>query len=112
MDLITDVTPRLGKDQDAKIRLVEAAAKAWVHEPARKLIKELWAQVTTFEPSAFVTSVNRLSDELVPESLSLAVAFSLRVFALTQLHGHILKGQENATATAHRELPLDTSHEI
>jgi hypothetical protein len=54
----------------------------------------LWAQVTTFEPSAFVTSVNRLSDELVPESLSLAVAFSLRVFALTQLHGHILKGQE------------------
>lgn len=94
VDLITDVTPRLGKDQDAKIRLVEAAAKAWVHEPARKLIKELWAQVTTFEPSAFVTSVNRLSDELVPESLSLAVAFSLRVFALTQLHGHILKGQE------------------
>lgn len=94
VDLISEVTPRLGKDQDAKIRLIEAAAKAWVHEPARKLIKELWAQVTTFEPSAFVTSVNRLSDELVPESLSLAVAFSLRVFALTQLQGHILKGQE------------------
>lgn len=94
VDLISDVTPRLGKDQDAKIRLIEAAAKAWVHEPARKLIKELWTQVTTFEPSAFVSSVNRLSDELVPESLSLAVAFSLRVFALTQLHGHILKGQE------------------
>jgi len=94
VELISEVTPRLGKDQDAKVRLIEAAAKAWVHEPARKLIKELWAQVTTFEPSAFVTSVNRLSDELVPESLSLAVAFSLRVFALTQLHGHILKGQE------------------
>lgn len=94
VELISDVTPRLGKDQDAKIRLIEAAAKAWVHEPARKLIKELWTQVTTFEPSAFVSSVNRLSDELVPESLSLAVAFSLRVFALTQLHGHILKGQE------------------
>lgn len=94
VELISDVTPRLGKDHDAKVRLIEAAAKAWVHEPARKLIKELWAQVTTFEPSAFVSSVNRLSDELVPESLSLAVAFSLRVFALTQLHGHILKGQE------------------
>jgi hypothetical protein len=94
VDLISDVTPRLGKDRDAKVRLIEAAAKAWVHEPARKLIKELWTQVTTFEPSAFVSSVNRLSDELVPESLSLAVAFSLRVFALTQLHGHILKGQE------------------
>lgn len=94
VDLISDVTPRLGKDKDAKVRLIEAAAKAWVHEPARKLIKELWTQVTTFEPSAFVSSVNRLNDELVPESLSLAVAFSLRVFALTQLHGHILKGQE------------------
>lgn len=94
IELISDVTPRLGKNQEAKIRLVEATAKAWVHEPARKLIKELWTQVTTFEPSAFVSSVNRLSDELVPESLSLAVAFSLRVFALTQLHGHILKGQE------------------
>ncbi|MCZ2152552.1 MAG: hypothetical protein LC114_01415 [Bryobacterales bacterium] len=94
IELISEVTPRLGKNQEAKIRLVEATAKAWVHEPARKLIKELWTQVTTFEPSAFVSSVNRLSDELVPESLSLAVAFSLRVFALTQLHGHILKGQE------------------
>ncbi|AVS91601.1 ATP-binding protein [Paracidovorax avenae] len=94
VDLISEVTPRLGKDRDAKVRLIEAAAKAWVHEPARKLIKELWTQVTTFEPSAFVSSVNRLSDELVPESLSLAVAFSLRVFALTQLHGHIIKGQE------------------
>ena len=94
VDLISEVTPRLGKDRDAKVRLIEAAAKAWVHEPARKLIKELWTQVTTFEPSAFVSSVNRLSDEMVPESLSLAVAFSLRVFALTQLHGHIIKGQE------------------
>lgn len=94
VELISDVTPHLGKDNEAKNRLIEAAAKAWVHEPARKLIKELWAQVTSFEPSAFVSSVNRLSDELVPESLSLAVAFSLRVFALTQLHGHILKGQE------------------
>ncbi|MCQ3002572.1 ATP-binding protein [Pseudomonas syringae] len=92
--LIGDVSPRLGKDQEAKIRLIEAAAKAWVHEPARKLIKELWKEVTTFEPASFVGSVNRLNDELVPESLSLAVAFSLRVFALTQLHGHILKGQE------------------
>lgn len=92
--LISDVSPRLGKDQDAKIRLIEAAAKAWVHEPARKLIKELWKEVTTFEPDGFVGSINRLNDELVPESLSLAVAFSLRVFALTQLHGHILKGQE------------------
>lgn len=57
VELISDVTPRLGKDRDAKVRLVEAAAKAWVHEPARKLIKELWAQVTTFEPSAFVGRV-------------------------------------------------------
>lgn len=92
--LISDVSPRLGKDQEAKVRLIEAAAKAWVHEPARKLIKELWKEVTAFEPDGFVGSINRLNDELVPESLSLAVAFSLRVFALTQLHGHILKGQE------------------
>lgn len=113
VELISDVTPRLGKDQDAKIRLIEAAAKAWVHEPARKLIKELWAQVTTFEPSAFVSSVNRLSDELVPESLSLAVAFSLRVFALTQLHGHILKGQETQLQQLIESFPwiLNTRYE-
>ncbi|MDU8429893.1 ATP-binding protein [Pseudomonas syringae pv. actinidifoliorum] len=92
--LIGDVSPRLGKDQDAKTRLIEAAAKAWVHEPARKLIKELWKEVSSFESANFVGSVNKLNDELVPESLSLAVAFSLRVFALTQLHGHILRGQE------------------
>lgn len=112
-ELISDVTPRLGKDPDAKIRLIEATAKAWVHEPARKLIKELWTQVTTFEPSAFVSSVNRLSDELVPESLSLAVAFSLRVFALTQLHGHILQGQETQLQKLIESFPwiLNTRYE-
>lgn len=111
--LISDVSPRLGKDQEAKIRLIEAAAKAWVHEPARKLIKELWKEVTTFEPDGFVGSINRLNDELVPESLSLAVAFSLRVFALTQLHGHILKGQETQLQQLIESFPwiLNTKYE-
>jgi len=113
IELISTVTPRLGKDHSARVRLVEATAKAWVHEPARKLIRELWEKVTTFEPTAFAASINRLSDELVPESLSLAVAFSLRVFALTQLHGHILKGQETQLQTLIESFPwiLNTKYE-
>lgn len=94
LDILQDVTPKLPNDDGQHNRLIEAAVKAWVHDPARRLINKLWKDVAGFDPETFATTVNRLADELVPESLSLGVAFAQRVFALTQLHGHILEGKE------------------
>jgi len=57
--------------------------------------------------------VNKLSEQLIPESLSLAVVFSQRVYALTQLDKHIMLGQETQLQTLIESFPwiLDNSFE-
>ena len=113
VDLLSDVTPRLGKEAENKEKLVEAAAKAWIHEPARKLIKKLWEETSQFEADRFSILVSRLTEQLIPESLSLAVVFSQRVYALTQLESHIARGQETQLQTLIESFPwiLDNSFE-
>lgn len=113
VDLLSEVTPRLGKELENKEKLVEATAKAWIHEPARKLIKKLWEETSQFEADGFSILVNRLSEQLIPESLSLAVVFSQRVYALTQLDKHIMLGQETQLQTLIESFPwiLDNSFE-
>ncbi len=42
--LLLDVLPEHDLDEHQEAKLIEATAKAWTHEPARKLIKSLWDQ--------------------------------------------------------------------
>jgi hypothetical protein len=103
--LLSDVTPRMGKDTDNKEKLVEATAKAWLHEPARKLIKELWSDASQFDVQQFSNIVHKLNEQLIPESLSLAVVFSQRVFALTELNNHIALSKETQLQKLIEEFP-------
>jgi len=113
VSLLTEVTPKLAKDDESKQRLVEATIKAWVHEPARRLIKQLWEKASKFEPDSFSDVVVNLVDQLVPESLSLGVVFAQRVYALTQLENHIMKGKETQLQELLEQFPwiLDNSYE-
>jgi RecB family endonuclease NucS len=104
-ELLAKVTPRLGRDLDQRTRFVEAAVKAWVHEPARRLVKKLWEQAAKFDAEQFANTVHRLVDELVPESLSLAVVFSQRVYALTRLNDRIANGNETQLQQLIEEFP-------
>lgn len=94
VDLLSDITPKLSKDPEQTDKLVDATLKAWTHEPARRLIKKLWEQTSHFESNQFPDLIYKLVEELVPESLSLAVVFSQRVYALTQLEQRIMTGNE------------------
>lgn len=113
VSLLSDITPKLGKESEQTEKLVEATAKAWLHEPARRLIKQLWEDASQFEANTFVSVISRLSDQLIPESLSLAVVFSQRVYALTQLEKHITFGKETQLQTLIENFPwiLDNSFE-
>ena len=113
VNLLSEVTPKLGKDNANVERLAEAAVKAWVHEPARRLIKQLWEKASKFEPATFSDVVVDLVDQLVPESLSLGVVFAQRVYALTQLENHIMKGKETQLQELLEQFPwiLDNSYE-
>lgn len=111
--LLSEVTPKLDKDPEAKQKLVEATVKAWVHEPARRLIKKLWEEASEFDPNSFSNIIVRLVDQLVPESLSLAVVFAQRVYALTQLENHIMRGKETQLQELLEQFPwmLDNNYE-
>lgn len=113
VDLLSDITPFLGKESDNKEKLVEATAKAWIHEPARKLIKKLWEEASQFDADKFSAIVAKLSEQLVPESLSLAVVFSQRVYALTELNNHIMLGKETQLQKLIEQFPwiLKTNYE-
>lgn len=115
INLLGDVTPKLGKETENREKLVEATVRAWVHEPARRLIKQLWEEASEFDADAkkFASTVRRLSDQLVPESLSLAVVFAQRVYALTQLERHIMHGKETQLQKLIEEFPwiLDNEYE-
>lgn len=105
LDLLQEITPKLARDDAQKEKFVEATVRAWVHDPARKLIKKLWEDASKFNEPSFNSTVARLADELVPESLSLGVAFAQRIFALTQLSGHILQGKETQLQQLIEEFP-------
>lgn len=105
LGLLSEVTPRLSKDPEPKVKFVEAAMRAWVHDPARRLIKKLWEQAADVAPDQFVGTVMRLADELVPESLSLAVVFSQRVYALHKLQDRIAHGKETNLQALIEEFP-------
>lgn len=113
IELLGDVTPRLGKEPESREKLVEATVRAWVHEPARQLIKKLWEQASTFDADAsrFSATIRELSDQLVPESLSLAVVFSQRVYALTQLERHIMHGKETQLQKLIEQFPWILNNE-
>jgi len=105
LGLLNEVTPRLAKDPEPKAKFVEATMRAWVHDPARRLIKKLWEEAADIAPDQFVGTVMRLADELVPESLSLAVVFSQRVYALHKLQDRIAHGKETNLQALIEEFP-------
>jgi hypothetical protein len=111
--LLADVTPNIDLTEEDKIHFIEVAAKAWVHEPARRLIKNLWNETSQFDPNQFPLIVDKLVQELVPEGLSLGVMFSLRIYALTQLEHRIMVGNETQLQHLIEEFPwiLHTNYE-
>ena len=96
--LLSDVTPRLGKDEQTKGQITKTVTQAWLHRPMRKLIKNLWDKLKQDESMSssqvFLNILTQLEEHSVPESLSLAVTFAQRAYALSLLYDLVHKGKE------------------
>ena len=95
--LISEVTPNLGKDEAAKVQLVDAVTQAWLHRPMRELVRKIWLELSkgdSVSPDALGSIVERLNEQQVPESLSLAVTFAQRTYALSLLYDLVHRGRE------------------
>jgi hypothetical protein len=95
--LLSDITPRLGKDEQTKEQVTETVTQAWLHRPMRALIKDLWDEVkqgNNASGEVFLSILTQLEEHAVPESLSLAVTFAQRAYALSLLYDLVHKGKE------------------
>lgn len=86
--LLSQVTPNLDKDEETRDRLILAGTQAWLHRPIREMIKKIWDGTMTSGLTGDQLSVfiEKLNEHSVPESLSLAVSFAQRGYALSLLY--------------------------
>lgn len=87
-ELLSEILPNFGNDEEAKDRATERFTDAWAHTPTRELTKSLWKKV--FEPSdvgrdVFPAVIEQLRQSLVPESMGLAVTMAQRIAAITAM---------------------------
>jgi len=95
-DLFSEISPAIGNDIAARTRAIDSLTGAWIHTPMRDMTKKLWDSLKLDEQGAqhFVQIIDRLHDYLVPESMSLAVTFAQRAYALSLLFNRIHHGTE------------------
>ncbi len=87
-ELLSDVLPALGNDEEAKNSATSSITAAWTHQPTRQLTKTLWEQVFAtdgMEANVFASLVEQLRNSLVPEAMGLAVTMAQRIAAITTM---------------------------
>lgn len=94
-ELLSEIAPSIGKDLETKKEVINVVSDAWTHKPMRKIIKKIWDQMQKADMrERFVGIVEDLNNHLIPESLSLAVTFAQRTYALSLLHDLVHNGKE------------------
>lgn len=87
-ELLSEVLPALGNNEEAKNDVVFSIKAAWTHQPTRQLTQTLWTQLFAMDgmdPILFASLVEQLRKSLVPEALGLAVTVAQRIAAITRM---------------------------
>lgn len=89
--LVSDATREIGKTKEAektREELLIAVSKAWINQPTRIFLGELWNSLlsNSATPAQLSEIVQKLSLHSVPEKMGLALTFSQRAFALSVLY--------------------------
>lgn len=85
-ELLSEVLPNLGNDEEAKDRATKSFTEAWTHAPTRLLTKNLWEKVFSSldsDSAVFTQLVESLRKSMVPEAMGLAVTMAQRIAAIT-----------------------------
>lgn len=110
-ELLNEITPKLGKNEERIKELTTLMTRSWLNEPSRRLVKKLWNDVEKENDLKQLESILiKLSDELVPQSLNLTRTFAQRVFALTKLKERIEEGKETPLQQLLEDFPWVLSH--
>ncbi len=95
-ELLSEVLPNLGNDEEAKDRATKSFTEAWTHAPTRLLTKSLWEKVFSSldsDSAVFAELVENLRKSMVPEAMGLAVTMAQRIAAITVMRRMIEQDQ-------------------
>ena len=110
VSLVSDATREIGKTKEAektREELLIAVSKAWINQPTRILLGELWKSLLSNDatPAQLSDVVQRLSQHSVPEKMGLALTFSQRAFALSVLYELVHRRSETDLQKLVTEFP-------
>lgn len=108
--LVSDATRSIGKSKSAATAredLIIAVSKAWINQPTRLLLGNLWSSLLAADatPSHINAVVDQLTAHSIPEKMGLALTFSQRAFALTVLYNLVHKRSETDLQKLVTEFP-------
>ncbi|EAA7021441.1 ATP-binding protein [Salmonella enterica] len=85
-DIVCSMSPKVQKDETLQNEVISKLTSAWTHAPSHMIIQSLWNKVKDLEDEQeFIKLIDQINDHLVPESMSLSVMVSQRIYALTKL---------------------------
>lgn len=89
--LVSEATRDIGKTkaaQKAREELLVAVSQAWINQPMRRLLGDLWSDLLdkSATPEMLTQIVEKLSENSVPEAMGLAMTFAQRAYAISVLY--------------------------
>ncbi len=90
--LFTEISTKVGKDEEVKDKAVVSLAEAWIHLPMRMMTREIWSdlgQRGAVGVPEFVALIDKLKDYSIPEAMSVAVTCAQRIHALSVMEHRI-----------------------
>lgn len=105
--MVANLGPQIDKNPNLQVKILTNMTSAWTHKPIRQLIKGLWDNIDTSisNEELILGTIGKLNDYLVPESLSVAVMISQRIYAISKLYQLKLAGNENQLQYLIEEFP-------
>ncbi|HDM8041159.1 TPA: ATP-binding protein [Vibrio fluvialis] len=94
-EIVCSMSPKIQKDPSLQAEVIQKLTSAWTHAPSQIVIKSLWSRVKDIQDEdEFIKTIDEINKHLVPESMSLSVMVSQKIFALTKLEQLTKTGTE------------------
>lgn len=98
--LLSEIFPKLGNDEEGKVKAINALTSVWINKPARNAINQLWVRLSakeTFDKKLFPDIVESLVTQSIPEAINLAVMVSQRIGAINSVEKFLNEGSNETS---------------
>ncbi|MBV7434391.1 ATP-binding protein [Cardiobacteriaceae bacterium TAE3-ERU3] len=94
--IVSSMGDKVNHDGPLQDEVIAKLASAWLHEPAKQMIQNLWNQLKENDENSiqFLKVIENIYEYLIPEALSASSIMAQKIYALSKLHQLSLSGIE------------------